>query len=190
MKTTHDQEPSDGFLSVNQLFPEVYDTLKAKAQIRVAQEREDHSLQATVLVHEAYLRLRRQRKISWRNRRHFFVAASEAMERILIERARRRAAVRYGGGLKRLDIDSINLATDDGDDTILFVSEVLQKLDEKNKTAAQLVRLRFFAGLSNHRAAEMLGLSERTAKRTWAYAKAWLRKELDRMERSSLAPSA
>jgi RNA polymerase sigma factor (TIGR02999 family) len=129
-------------------------------------------------VHEAYLRLLGDGSHSWQNRRHFFAAAAEAMRHLLVDRARRKAAVRHGGGWRRVDLDNVVVATQTTDDNILLINEALERLTAHDPGAAELVKLRFFAGLTFPQAAEVLGLSERTAKRSWAYARAWLFKEI------------
>lgn len=163
------------------LLPCVYEELRKLAACRMAHQPAGHTLQATALVHEAFLRLGASQQVQWDNRGHFFSAAAEAMRRILVERARRKAALRHGGGLRRLNLDEIDIAMDADEDVILALSEALESLREKDPTAAELINLRFFAGLPNREAAELLGLSERTAKRTWAYARAWL---YDRLQKS------
>ena len=164
--------------STDELLPLVYEELRKLAAARMIHQPADHTLQATALVHEAYLRLVGGQQIHWNSRGHFFSAAAEAMRRILVERARRKAAARHGGGLQRLNLDEVNIALDTKEDVILALSEALVVLREKDATSAELINLRFFAGLPNRQAAELLGLSERTAKRTWAYARAWLYERL------------
>ena len=169
--------PALPFVS-DDLLPEVYAELRRLAAWKMSSEPGDHTLQPTALVHEAYLRLLGQDNPRWQNRAHFFGAAAEAMRRILIERARRKSRVKHGGGQTRASFDEIEVAIDADEDTLLFVSEALDKLAAMDPVCAELVKLRFFAGVPNHRAAEMLGLSERTAKRNWAYARAWLKREI------------
>ena len=144
--------------------------LRKLASWRMARETPRQTLQATALVHEAYLRLIGQEGQQWQNSRHFFSAAAEAMRRILVERARQKACQKYGGDRQRVDLDEINVATESNDETLLSVSDALEKLAVKDPVCAELIKLRFFAGIPNPQAAEMLGLSERTAKRNWAYA--------------------
>lgn len=163
----------------DQLLPLVYEELRRLAAGKMAQEASGQTLQPTALVHEAWLRLAGENH-SWANRRQFFSAAAEAMRRILIERARQRGRVRHGGGLRRAPIEELDLAITTDDDLLLLVSESLDRLAQQDKVGAELIKLRFFAGLSNLEAAELLGLSERTAKRTWAYARAWLYEEIQR----------
>jgi RNA polymerase sigma factor (TIGR02999 family) len=145
----------------------------------MAQERPGQTLQATALVHEAWLRLSGEGHL-WANRSQFFAAAAEAMRRILIDRARRRQRVRRGGGLRRTTIDELDLAETTNEDLLLVVNEALDRLENHDPCGAELIKLRFFAGLTNVEAAEILGLSERTAKRAWAYARAWLYEEIRR----------
>jgi RNA polymerase sigma factor (TIGR02999 family) len=164
-----------------QLLPLVYDELRRLAAARLAREAPGHTLQATALVHEAYLRLvdapQAQR---WDSRGHFFAAAAEAMRRILVESARRRRADKRGGGWQRLELLEAELAVDSTGDDLFAVDEALLRLAADEPEAARLVQLRFFAGLTLDEAAQNLGLSPRTAYRQWAYARAWLRRELDR----------
>jgi RNA polymerase sigma factor (TIGR02999 family) len=165
--------------AINELLPLVYEELRKLAAMKMAKEQPGQTLQPTALVHEAYLRLMGQEEQQWQNSRHFFSAAAEAMRRILVERARQKARQKYGGDWQRVNLDEINVATESNDETLLFVSDALEKLAVKDPVCAELIKLRFFAGISNHQAAEMLGLSERTAKRNWAYARAWLAKEIE-----------
>lgn len=160
------------------LLPLVYDELRRLAARRMAAQGSDHTLQATALVHEAYLRLLGNGDHTWQNRRHFFAAAAEAMRHILVDRARRKAAVRHGGGQVRLNLDEVLVASEASDDAVMLVNDALEKLAAHDAHAAELVKLRFFAGLTLAQAAELLDCSERTAKRTWAHARAWLYQEL------------
>ena len=168
--------------AADELLPLVYEELRRLASWRMARESPGQTLQATALVHEAYLRLIGQEEQPWQNSRHFFSAAAEAMRRILVERARQKARRKYGGDWQRVNLDKIDVATESNDETLLFVSDALEKLAVKDPVCAELIKLRFFAGISNHQAAEMLGLSERTAKRNWAYARAWLAKEIEQIK--------
>lgn len=165
--------------AAERLLPLVYEELRRLATARMAQESAGQTLQPTALVHEAWMRLAGEEH-PWENRRQFFAAAAEAMRRILIERARQRGRIRHGGGLQRAPIEELDLATTADDDTLMLVSESLERLAQQDPTGAELIKLRFFAGLSNVEAAEVLGLSERTAKRVWAYARAWLYEEIQR----------
>ncbi len=162
-----------------ELLPLVYDELRRIAAAKMAHEQPGQTLQATALVHEAWLRLVDDHgEARFENRAHFFGAAAEAMRRILVDNARRKKAVKHGGELLRVDWTDLDLAATSDDATVLAVSEALDKLAARDKVSADLIKLRFFAGLPNVEAAQMLGLSERTAKRTWAYARAWLLEEL------------
>ena len=161
------------------LLPLVYDELRKLAMSRMAHEKPGQTLQATALVHEAWLRVSAENQ-RWQNRAQFFSAAAEAMRRILIERARHRQRVRHGGRLQRVSLDDLDLAENTGDELLLIVNDSLDALAKQDGVGAELVKLRFFAGLSNVEAAEILGLSERTAKRNWAYARAWLYEEIQR----------
>ncbi len=164
-----------------QLLPLVYDELRRLAAAKMANERPGQTLQATALVHEAYLRLVGNGEHTWQNRRHFFGAAAESMRHILVDRARRKAAVRHGGEMVRLNLDDVRVASEATDEDVVRVNDALEKLAARDREAAELVKLRFFAGFTLAKAAELLGVSERTAKRTWAYSRAWLFKELTRV---------
>jgi RNA polymerase sigma factor (TIGR02999 family) len=167
--------------AAEQLLPLVYAELRNLAAQKVAQEKPGQTLQATALVHEAYVRLvdvdRAQR---WNGRGHFFAAAAEAMRRILVERARARGSAKRGGGRERLDLDELAVASSERPDELLALDEALTRLAAAEPQAAELVHLRYFAGQTMGDAAEMLGLSLRSAHRLWAYAKAWLLQELER----------
>jgi RNA polymerase sigma factor (TIGR02999 family) len=155
----------------------VYAELRRLAAQRMDREAPGQTLQATALVHEAWLKLG---DANFDNRAHFFSAAAEAMRRILVDNARRKRSVKHGGNLQRTDCSSLNLAAEAEEEHLLAVHEALDKLAARDPMGAELIKLRFFAGLPNVEAAEVLGLSERTAKRTWAYARAWLFEELQR----------
>ena len=165
--------------AAEELLPLVYDELRRLAAVKMASEAPGQTLQPTALVHEAWLRLVGEDH-PWENRRHFFSAAAEAMRRILIERARRRQRQKRGGGLQKVNVDGLDLAATVDDQTLLAVDEALEKLARVDPVGAELIRLRFFTGLSNAAAAELINLPERTAKRTWAYARAWLYEEIKR----------
>ena len=167
--------------ATDELLPIVYEELRLLAAQKLAQEKPGQTLQATALVHEAYLRLVGAKAQSWDSRGHFFSAAAEAMRRILVESARRKKREKHGGGLRRLDIAKLDLALSTNDETILLVDEALEGLVQVDQMGAKLIKLRFFAGLPNAQAAKVLGIPERTAKRTWAYARAWLHEEMKRM---------
>src|SRR5262245_53701266 len=167
--------------AAEQLLPLVYDELRKLAAAKLAQEKPGQTLQATALVHEAYLRLVDVDEARhWNSRRHFFAAAAEAMRRILVERARARGSVKRGGGRERLDLDGLTVAAPERPDDLLALDEALTRLAAVEPQAAELVHLRYFAGRTMSDAAELLGLSLRSAHRLWAYAKAWLLQELDR----------
>ena len=162
-----------------QLLPLVYDELRRLAAAHVAREKPGQTLDATALVHEAYLRLVGEQQFG--SRRHFFAAAAEGMRRILVENARRKGRVRHGGGLRRVEFfdDEVAAAPTD-DDQLLLLDEALTRLAVVRPQAADLVKLRFFSGLTEVEAAPMLGLSPRTARRLWTFARAWLRREMER----------
>jgi RNA polymerase sigma factor (TIGR02999 family) len=164
--------------AAEELLPLVYNELRKLAAHKMANEQPGHTLQPTALVHEAYLRLVGSADVRWNGRGHFFAAAAEAMRRILVERARRKHRLKHGGGQQRLDIEQLDVAAVSDDGQLLAVNDALDKLAERDKLGADLIKLRFFTGLSNVQAAELLGIPERSAKRTWAYARAWLYEEL------------
>jgi RNA polymerase sigma factor (TIGR02999 family) len=166
--------------AAEELLPLVYEELRKLAGVWMADERPGQTLQPTALVHEAWLRLVPAEGRGFQNRAHFFAAAAEAMRRILVDRARRRQRLKHGGGQVRIDLSQVDVAPASDDETILAVNDALDRLMTRDQEAAELIRLRFFGGLSNVEAARMLGLAERTAKRTWAYARAWLYEELKR----------
>ncbi len=160
--------------AMERLVPLVYDELRSLARSHLRHERPDHSLQATALVHEVYLRLLKSASPSWKNRRHFFRAAALAMRRILIEHARSRTRIKRGGHRIRVEISGIDLAEEQNLDQVLALDEAFQRLEKQDPRAADVVRLRFYAGLSVEETAEALDISERTVKREWAFARAWL----------------
>jgi RNA polymerase sigma factor (TIGR02999 family) len=166
--------------AAEELLPLVYDELRKLATVRMANEAPGQTLQPTALVHEAWLRLIGNGGQEWNNRGHFFAAAAEAMRRILVENARRKRRLKKGGGLRHLGLTALDLAEQTPDDELLAVDEALDKLAQIEPVGAKLIKLRFFVGLSNIEAARLLGIPERTAKRTWAYARAWLHEELKR----------
>jgi RNA polymerase sigma factor (TIGR02999 family) len=166
--------------AAEQLLPLVYDELRKLAAQKLTHEKPGQTFQATALVHEAYLRLVDVKQAQpWNSRRHFFAAAAEAMRRILIERARARGSAKRGGRSQRLDIDDLTVASPERPDEILALDEALSRLAAVEPQAAELVHLRYFAGQTMGDAAELLGLSLRSAHRLWAYAKAWLLQELE-----------
>src|SRR5690606_36735472 len=156
------------------LLPLVYEQLKAIAGARMRSERTDHTLQATALVHEAYMKLVGDRDVSWQNRAHFFAAAAEAMRRILIDHARKRKSEKRGGGMARVPITVVDLAAESDPDQILALEEALAQLEREDPRAAKIVNLRFYAGLSVEETVEATGLSKRTVMREWAFARARL----------------
>ena len=165
--------------AAEELIPFVYDELRRLAAQRMARESAGHTLQPTALVHEAWLRLTGKEEARFENRAHFFGAAAEAMRRILIERARRRLAAKRGGGIERVDLDEIEIpspAVDD--DSLLRVNEALEKLSAVDPRKAELVKLRYFVGMSFDETAAALGIAVPTAKQWWAYARAWLTVEM------------
>jgi RNA polymerase sigma factor (TIGR02999 family) len=166
--------------AAEELLPLVYEELRRLAADKMAREKPDQTLQPTALVHEAWLRLLgpEGQSQSWNSRGHFFAAAAEAMRRILVDRARRRSRVRHGNGLTRVELRTVDLAAQTPDDTLLQVDEALEKLREEDPIKAQLVKLRYFAGMSIPEACLALDLSTTTGKRYWAYARAWLYEEL------------
>jgi RNA polymerase sigma factor (TIGR02999 family) len=162
--------------AAEQLLPLVYDELRRLAAQKLARETPGQTLQPTALVHEAYLRLVDTEKVQrWDSRGHFFAAAAEAMRRILVERARHQQSLKAGGGRRRLDLDEIDLSVDNGGEELLAVHDALAQLEEKDRRKAEVVKLRFFAGLTNEQAAAALGISPSTADNDWAYARCWLR---------------
>jgi RNA polymerase sigma factor (TIGR02999 family) len=161
--------------AAEQLLPLVYDELRKLAAQRMAQEAPGQTLQATALVHEAYLRLVNVEKVQhWDSRGHFFAAAAEAMRRILLNRARDKKRAKRGGERRRVNLDQIEIALDTSDEQLIALDEALTQLAVEDADAARLVNLRFFAGLTLKDAAVSLGLAQRTAERQWAYARAWL----------------
>ena len=157
-----------------ELLPLVYDELRKLAAARMAQEQPGQTLQATAIVHEAWLRLVSDGMRTWQNRGHFFGAAAEAMRRILIENARRKHALKRGGGQIRVDIADLDFPEASPDDKILLIDDALQKLQIESPEKARIVVMKFFGGLTNQEIAEHLGTAERTVERQWAFAKAWL----------------
>jgi RNA polymerase sigma factor (TIGR02999 family) len=164
----------EGGRSSNALLEQVYGQLKRLAQVRMNEERADHTLQATALVHEAYAKLVGNADLSWESRAHFFHAAAQAMRRILIDHARSKNAIKRGGDGKRLPIGLIDLAEQQDPESILSLEEAMKTLEAEDARAAQIVSLRFYAGLSVERTALVLEVSERTVVREWSYARARL----------------
>lgn len=160
--------------AADELLPLVYQELRKLAASKMANESPNQTLQPTALVHEAWLRLTGNENVKWDGRAHFFGAAAEAMRRILIDNARRKKAVRHGGDQQRVDIADLEIAAATKDDELLAVNDALEKLAAVDKQKAELVKLRYFGGLTIDEAAEVLGISAPTAKRWWAYSRAWL----------------
>jgi RNA polymerase sigma factor (TIGR02999 family) len=166
-------------LASEQLLPLVYEELRTLAAQKLARETPGQTLQATALVNEAYLRLVDQDKIQrWDSRGHFFAAAADAMRRILVENARRKKRLRHGGGRHRVDLDEAQLPVDPAVDDLLALDEALDELSRVDQQGAELVKLRFFGGMTTEQSAELLGLPERSAYRTWSFARAWLYRRL------------
>ncbi|MCF7973974.1 MAG: sigma-70 family RNA polymerase sigma factor [Phycisphaerae bacterium] len=164
--------------ATDELLPLVYEQLRLLAAQKLSQEQPGQTLQATALVHEVYLRLIGDETLTWQNRRHFFAAAAEAMRRILIDTARRKRTHKRGGGCRRIDIESMNPAIEGPSDELIALDEALQKLEHTDRLKADLVKLRYFAGLTGVQAAQALGISHATADEYWAYARAWLKVEV------------
>ncbi len=164
--------------AAEELLPLVYAELRNLAAAKMAQQAPGQTLQATALVHEAYLRLTGGARDRWQDRAHFFRAAAESMRCILIENARKKSRWKRGGRLERVDLNGLELAVEAPPDTLLVVQEALEKLAEEDAPKAELVKLRFFIGLTNSEAAAVLGVSEPTVKRHWEYARAWLLREI------------
>ena len=161
-----------------ELLPLVYEELRRLAAARMAQEHSGHTLQATALVHEAWVRLTGGEGQKWANRAHFFAAASEAMRRVLIENARRKARLKHGGNLLRTEFEGLDLAVASPDEMILLVDEALEHFKLVDPEKEKIVVMKFFGVLTNQEVAESLGVTERTVERQWAYAKAWLFREI------------
>jgi RNA polymerase sigma factor (TIGR02999 family) len=172
--------------AAEQLLPLVYDELRQLAAQKLAQEKPGQTLQPTALVHEAYLRLvDTPQSPQWNSRGHFFAAAAEAMRRILVESARRKQAVRHGGDLQRLDLNFVEPAAPQLSDDLVGLDEALEKLAAKDRVKADLVKLRYFTGLTMDETAEVLGISVATAHRWWNYARAWLHQAMTGDEESA-----
>ncbi|MHC4214364.1 MAG: sigma-70 family RNA polymerase sigma factor [Planctomycetota bacterium] len=169
--------------AAEELLPLVYQELRQLAAQKMSQEAPGQTLQATALVHEAYIRLVGAEEANWSGRGHFFAAAAEAMRRILIDIARRKKSLKYGGDRQRVDLDEADIAIEASSDNLIALDEALTKLTEKTPTVAELVKLRYFAGLTLEQVAEIQGVSRRTATSHWAYARAWLHREITKGER-------
>jgi RNA polymerase sigma factor (TIGR02999 family) len=162
----------------NALFPEVYQELRLLAARKMAGEAPGHTLQPTALVHEAWLRIFGKINPHWENRAHFFAAAGEAMRRILVESARRKKRIRHGGQMQRVEMDEVDLPSPLPEDDLLALDEALNRLEEVDPRCAQAVKLCFFVGLTQEEAAKELGVSVSTVERNWAFARAWLFREI------------
>lgn len=171
--------------AASELLPLVYDELRRLAAAKLVHEVPGQTLQPTALVHEAWLRLVGNENQQWNGRAHFFGAAAEAMRRILIENARRKRAARHGGGQVRLDIAEMEIAATEKDDELLAVHEALEEFAVRNKQKAELVKLRYFVGLTTEEAAGVLGISVPTADRWWNYSRAWLFEKIKRERKQS-----
>lgn len=165
--------------AAGKLLEVVYEELRRLAAFKVAQEAPGQTLQATALVHEAWLRLAGSANPKFENRGHFFSAAAEAMRRILIDRARRKLTQRHGGGYERVELDGYDLAAPESDEQLLAVHDALDKLAKDHPVQAELVKLRYFAGLTNEEVAQLLDISVSTAKNYWAFSRAWLLREIE-----------
>jgi RNA polymerase sigma factor (TIGR02999 family) len=164
--------------AADELLPLVYEELRKLAASKMAHESPNQTLQPTALVHEAWQRLVGNENPQFANRAHFFAAAAEAMRRILIDKARRKRALRHGGGQQRVEMEDVLELAAPGDDELLSVNEALDKLAAQNQPEAELVKLRYFVGMTLEEAAEALGISARTADNYWAHARAWLFREI------------
>ena len=164
--------------AADELLPLVYGELRKLAGSKMAAEAPNQTLQPTALVHEAWLRLVGNAEPKFANRAHFFAAAAEAMRRILIDRARRKRAVRHGGGQERVELDEADFAIQKDDDQLLAMNDALDKLTAQNKIEAELVKLRYFVGMTTAEAAEVLGITEAAAKHYWIHARTWLYQEI------------
>ncbi|HEY6563574.1 MAG TPA: ECF-type sigma factor [Pirellulaceae bacterium] len=170
---------------LEELMPLVYQQLRAVAEERLRAERPGHTLQATALVHEAFCRLAGERRIPWDGPGHFYVAAAEAMRRVLLDHAKARGRQKRGGGRKRIPLNVVDLATMDDPEEVMALEEAVRRLEKENAEAAAVVRLRFYAGLSVDETAKTLELSPRTVDRRWEFARAWLYRSLNRTDEPS-----
>ena len=179
-----DSEDGPGSLSLSKVMPVVYDELRRLARRYMAHERAGHTLQATALVNEAYLRLMREKAHYWQNRAHFCAIAAGAMREILVERARARAASKRGGSRVRVSLEKALVSKEDASFDLLALHEALERLNRLDPQLARVVELRFFGGLTVEEAAEVTGASPATIKRGWSMAKAWLRCEMEKPHES------
>lgn len=169
-----DRVPQGEAKAAEELLPLVYEKLRKLAAHKMAQEAPGHTLQPTALVHEVWLRLCKESRSEWRNREQFYSVAAEAMRRVLVDRARRYRTRKHGGELERVGLDAVELPTPPDDALVLEVHEALDRLAAEDRAKAEVVKLRFFVGLENAEIAALLGISEKTVQRYWAFAKAWL----------------
>ena len=179
LEAAHQGDPK----AAERLLPLVYEELRRLAAHKLANEAAGHTLQPTALVHEAWLRLVGSDNQQWNGRAHFFGAAAEAMRRILIESARRKRAQRHGAGQVKLNIQDLEIAAPAKDEELLAVSDALEKFAARDQQKAELVKLRYFVGLTLEEAAEILGISVATANRWWSYSRAWLAEEIERQQK-------
>ncbi len=171
--------------AADQLLPLVYEELRRLAAAKLAHEKPGQTLQATALVHEAWMRLvGSEGQKSWNGRGHFFGAAAEAMRRILVDRARQKMSLKRGAGAERISLDGLEIAADADGDTLLVVDDAMARLAMVDPASAEFIKLRFYVGLTNGEAAEALGIPERTARRHWSFARAWLHRDLVRQGRA------
>ncbi|PYX32887.1 MAG: RNA polymerase subunit sigma-70 [Acidobacteria bacterium] len=173
--------------AVDQLVPVLYNELRRLAAYYLRQERSNHTLQATALVHEAYLRLVDQRAVEWKNRSHFFGVAAQVMRRILLDYARSHQAVKRGGPSPKISLDDAMVYGEDQTGQLVALDELLTRLSSMDPQQGRIVELRFFGGMSVEETAELLGISPRTVKRDWAMAKSWLSRELRKASREEAA---
>ena len=168
--------------AADELLPLVYEELRLLAAQKLSQEKPGQTLEATALVHEAYIRLVGSEAQDWNSRTHFFSAAAEAMRRILIENARRKRSLKHGGRFQRINLDDVKATIEDPSTSLIMLDEALTKLNQKDCALAELVKLRYFAGLTLEQIAKIQGVSSRTARSYWAYARAWLHREITKAE--------
>ena len=169
--------------ATEELLPLIYDELRLLAAQKLAKEPPGQTLQATALVHEAYIRLIGAEMQNWDRRGHFFAAAAEAMRRILVEKARRKKSSKHGGDRQKIPLDAVDFAIEGPSDDLIALDEALTKLNEKDPMVAELVKLRYFAGLTIEQVAQFQGISRRTAVDHWAYARAWLRRQIGKVDK-------
>jgi RNA polymerase sigma factor (TIGR02999 family) len=164
--------------ATDELLPLVYEELRLLAAQKLSHEKPGQTLQATALVHEAYIRLLGDEPLNWDNRGHFFAAAAEAMRRILVDNARRKKRLKHGGGHQRIELDGVQLAIDDASEDLVALDRALSQLAKEEPVLAELVKLRYFAGLTLEQVAKILNISRPTASSYWAYARAWLKRNM------------